>query len=126
MNICSLVGNLGNDPELRKAGELSVTNLSIATSEYSKSKGKYTEWHTVVLFGKTAENAVSWLRKGGKVGITGKLSTSSWAKEDGTKAFRTQIIGNDFESYEKKALGESDNVAFDAKPSEVADSEIPF
>ena len=59
MNVCTLVGNLGNDPELRKAGELSVTNLSIATSEYSKSRGKYTEWHTVVLFGKTAENAVS-------------------------------------------------------------------
>ena len=92
-----LVGTCGQDPEVRYLPNgNAVTNLSLATSEQwndkqSGQKVERTEWHRVSLFGKVAEIAGEYLRKGSQVYIEGKLQTREWEK-DGIKRYTTEII----------------------------------
>ncbi|WP_462379920.1 single-stranded DNA-binding protein [Pseudomonas sp. Marseille-QA0892] len=97
VNKVILVGTCGQDPETRylPSGN-AVTNLSLATSEQwtDKQTGQRvekTEWHRVALFGKVAEIAGEYLRKGSQVYIEGKLQTREWEK-DGVKRYTTEII----------------------------------
>ena len=85
MNKVILVGNLGADPVVRDASGTPVANFNIATSN---GKDKDPDWHRIVCFGKRAELAKSYLAKGSKVLIEGKLQTRAW--EDNTGARRTQ------------------------------------
>lgn len=97
VNKVILVGTCGQDPETKymPSGD-AVTNLSLATSEQWKDKKtgekvEKTEWHRVVLFGKVAEIAGEYLRKGSQVYIEGKLKTREWEK-DGVKRYTTEIV----------------------------------
>ena len=97
VNKVILVGTCGQDPETRylPSGN-AVTNLSLATSEQwtdkqTGQKVEKTEWHRVALFGKVAEIAGEYLRKGSQVYIEGKLQTREWEK-DGIKRYTTEII----------------------------------
>lgn len=97
VNKVILVGTCGQDPEVRylPSGN-AVTNLSLATSEQwtdkqTGQKVEKTEWHRVALFGKVAEIAGEYLRKGSQVYIEGKLQTREWEK-DGIKRYTTEII----------------------------------
>jgi len=96
INRVILVGNLGQDPELRysEAG-VPVCNLSIATNESRKNKEgnviENVEWHRAVVFNKQAENCAKYLEKGRSVCIEGKISTRSY-EVDGEKKFVTEII----------------------------------
>lgn len=97
VNKVILVGTCGQDPEVRyMPNGNAVTNLSLATSEQwtdkqSGQKVEKTEWHRVVMFGKVAEIAGEYLRKGSQVYIEGKLQTREWEK-DGTKRYTTEIV----------------------------------
>ena len=98
INKVILVGNLGGDPEVRymPSGN-AVTNVTLATSESWKDKQsgqmqERTEWHRVVFFGRLAEIAKEYLRKGSKVYIEGALRTSSYEK-DGIKRYSAEIAG---------------------------------
>lgn len=97
INKVILVGTCGQDPETRyMPNGNAVTNVSLATSEQwtdkqSGQKVERTEWHRVVLFGKVAEIAGEYLRKGAQVYIEGKLQTREWEK-DGIKRYTTEII----------------------------------
>ena len=98
INKVILVGNLGNDPEVRtmQSGD-KVINLSIATSESWKDKQsgerrEKTEWHRVVIFNQGLVNvAQNYLRKGSKVYIEGQLETRSW-EQDGQKKYTTEVV----------------------------------
>ncbi|WPC04599.1 single-stranded DNA-binding protein [Pseudomonas benzenivorans] len=97
VNKVILVGTCGQDPETRylPSGN-AVTNLSLATSEQwtdkqTGQKVEKTEWHRVALFGKVAEIAGEYLRKGSQVYIEGKLQTREWEK-DGVKRYTTEVI----------------------------------
>ena len=98
INKVILVGNLGNDPEVRtmQSGD-KVINLSIATSESWKDKStgerrEKTEWHRVVIFNQGLVNvAENYLRKGSKVYIEGQLETRSW-EQDGQKKYTTEVV----------------------------------
>jgi single-strand DNA-binding protein len=97
INKVILVGTCGQDPETRylPSGN-AVTNLSLATSEQwtdkqTGQKVEKTEWHRVSLFGKVAEIAGEYLRKGSQVYIEGKLQTREWEK-DGIKRYTTEVI----------------------------------
>ncbi len=97
VNKVILVGTCGQDPETRylPSGN-AVTNLSLATNEQwtdkqTGQKVEKTEWHRVVLFGKIAEIAGEYLRKGAQVYIEGKLQTREWEK-DGIKRYSTEIV----------------------------------
>jgi single-strand DNA-binding protein len=102
INKVILVGNLGADPETRyTAGGAAITNLRLATSESwrDKQSGEMqdrTEWHRVVLFGKLAEIAGEYLKKGRQVYIEGSLRTSEYEK-DGVKRYTTDIIANEMQ-----------------------------
>ncbi|RJG12192.1 single-stranded DNA-binding protein [Pseudomonas cavernicola] len=97
VNKVILVGTCGQDPETRyMPNGNAVTNLSLATSEQwtdkqSGQKVEKTEWHRVALFGKVAEIAGEYLRKGSQVYIEGKLQTREWEK-DGIKRYTTEIV----------------------------------
>jgi single-strand DNA-binding protein len=98
VNKVVLLGRLGRDPETRYAsdGGTPICHLAVATSRRYKdrdgNRGEETEWHNVVLFGKTAEIAQQYLQKGSEVYIEGRLRTRSYEK-DGVKRYSTEIIG---------------------------------
>ena len=97
VNKVILVGTCGQDPETRYTpGGTAITNLSLATSEQwtdkqTGQKVEKTEWHRVALFGRVAEIAGEYLRKGSQVYIEGKLQTREWEK-DGIKRYTTEIV----------------------------------
>ena len=97
VNKVILLGNLGRDPETRyTTGGDAVTNLRIATTETWKDKSgekqEKTEWHTVVLFGRQAEIAGEYLKKGRSVYIEGRLQTRKWTDKEGVEKYSTEIV----------------------------------
>ena len=94
VNKAILVGNLGQDPEIRYTPSGSaVANFSIATTDKYKDEEK-TEWHRIVAFGKLAEICGEYLQKGKQVFIEGKIQTRSWEDRDGVKKYTTEIVAN--------------------------------
>ena len=100
VNKVILVGRLGRDPETRyTSGGQAVANFTLATDESFKSRSgerqKLTEWHRIVLWGKLAEIAQQYLKKGMLVYVEGRLQTRQWEdKRDGQKRQTTEIVGN--------------------------------
>ena len=100
INKVILVGNLGQDPEMRTTGSgMAVCTLRIATSSRRKDQsGQWvdqTEWHSVVCFGRTAENAGNYLRKGRQVYIEGRLQTRKWQDKEGKDRWTTEVVCNE-------------------------------
>lgn len=110
VNKVVLLGRLGRDPETRYAsdGGTPICHLAVATSRRYKdrdgNRGEETEWHNVVLFGKTAEIAQQYLLKGSEVYIEGRLRTRSYEK-DGVKRYSTEIIGEQMQLGARAAEG---------------------
>jgi len=94
INKVIIIGSLGRDPETRfnPSGD-SVTRLSVATSWKGKGE-EQTEWHRIVMFGKLAEIADKYLRKGSQVYIEGRLQTSKYTSKDGIERYSTDIIAS--------------------------------
>lgn len=98
VNKVILIGNLGADPETRYTPNgNAVSNLNLATDESYKDRqtGQMvpkTEWHRIVIFGKIAEVAGQYLRKGSKVYIEGRLQTRKWQNQEGVDQFTTEIV----------------------------------
>lgn len=97
VNKVMLIGNVGGDPETRHLPNgNAVTNLTLATTDSWKDKQsgqiqERTEWHRVVLFGKVAEIAGEYVRKGSQIYIEGRLQTREWEK-DGVKRYTTEVV----------------------------------
>lgn len=100
VNKVILVGNLGQDPEVRyMPNGGAVANITLATSESWRDKQtgenkEITEWHRVVLFGKLAEVAGEYLRKGSQVYIEGQLRTRKWQDQSGQEKYTTEVVVN--------------------------------
>ncbi len=100
VNKVILVGNLGQDPEVRyMPNGGAVANITLATSESWRDKAtgemkEQTEWHRVVLFGKLAEVASEYLRKGSQVYIEGQLRTRKWTDQSGQDRYTTEVVVN--------------------------------
>jgi single-strand DNA-binding protein len=108
VNKVILVGNLGQDPEVRYMpnGD-AVANLTVATSEEWKDKNtgekvEKTEWHRVVFFKRLAEIAGEYLKKGSKVYIEGQLQTRKWADQSGQDRYTTEIKGQSMQMLDSK------------------------
>jgi single-strand DNA-binding protein len=103
VNKVILIGNLGADPETRAMPSgATVANLRIATTENWKDRTsgenqERTEWHRVALFGKLAEIAGEYLRKGSQVYIEGSLRTRKWQDKQGNERYSTEIVGNEMQ-----------------------------
>ena len=99
VNKVILIGNLGRDPETRYMPDGgAVTNVSIATTETWKDKNgekqEKTEWHRVAFFGKLAEIAGEYLKKGSQVYVEGRLQTRKWQDKDGQDKYTTEIVAD--------------------------------
>lgn len=112
VNKVILIGNLGKDPETRylPSGD-AVTSISIATSEKWKDKSgeqqEHTEWHSITFFGKLAEIAGEYLKKGSPVYVEGRIRTEKWQdKESGQDRYRTKVIADKMQMLGGKRDGE--------------------
>ena len=114
VNRVTIIGNLGKDPETRYApsGD-AVTNITVATTETWKDKAtgekrEATEWHRVVFFGKLAEIAGQYLKKGSQVYLEGKLKTRKWQDKDGHERYTTEINADEMKMLGGKGDGQQD------------------
>ena len=102
VNKVILVGRLGRDPETRYMPDGgAITNIAVATTttwkDKSGEKQEVTEWHRISFFGKTAEIAAEYLKKGSQVYIEGKLRTRKWQDKDGHDRYTTEVIADDMQ-----------------------------
>lgn len=103
VNKVILVGNLGRDPEIRySANGQAIANVNIATSESWKDKNtgekqEKTEWHRIVFFGRLAEIAGEYLKKGSQIYVEGRLQTRKWQDKEGKDRYTTEIVANEMQ-----------------------------
>lgn len=133
VNKVVLIGRLGKDIELRQTGAgSSIANMTLATDRrYKDGQGNAqteTEWHSVVLFGKTADIASQYLHKGSMVYIEGRLHTRKYTDKQGIERYATDIIGEAFQFLDsKKSTGESNVRSTNLrKPEPASDEDVPF
>ena len=144
INKVILIGNLGNDPEVKyTAGGSAVANVTIATSENWKDKAtgenqERTEWHRVVFFGRLAEIVGEYLKKGSQIYIEGRLQTRKWQDKEGQDRYTTEIMADAMqmlgsrsgmggpEMREPSAGGESRSAKKPAGQFQDMDDDIPF
>ena len=131
INKVILVGNLGNDPDIRHtASGAAVANLSVATTDTWKDKETgenkdRTEWHRVVFFGKLAEICEQYLKKGSQVYVEGSLQTRKWQDKSGNDRYTTEIVGRDIQMLGGRAGGSgtsSSSQSVGTEPAQAADS----
>lgn len=141
INKVILIGNLGDDPEVRSLPSGgSVANVSVATSDSWKDKNtgeqkERTEWHRVVFFGKLADIVSQYLKKGSKVYVEGALRTRKWQDNNGQDRYTTEIIVDGFDGkmqmLDGKPQGQQSAPQTQTKPAAPAgqddfDDDIPF
>lgn len=103
VNKVILVGNLGADPEMRHTGSgTAICSFNLATSEswtdkQSGEKQERTEWHRVKIFGRLAEIAGEYLKKGAQIYVEGRLQTRKWQDKDGHDRYTTEIVANEMQ-----------------------------
>ncbi|MHB1633160.1 MAG: single-stranded DNA-binding protein [Acidithiobacillus sp.] len=118
VNKVILLGHLGRDPEMRyQPSGGAIANFSIATSETFKdkegNKQERTEWHRVVLFGRTAEIAGEYLRKGSMAYVEGRLQTRKWTDKEGQERYTTEIVGDRLQLVGARGGGGGGAASFD-------------
>ena len=121
VNKVILVGNLGNDPEVRYSQDVAIANVSLATSEVWNDKNtgekrERTEWHRVVFFRRLAEIVEQYLSKGSKIYVEGRLQTRSW-EQDGVKRYSTEIVAEQMQMLDSRGDGEASFSARDGRGS---------
>ncbi len=142
INKVILVGNLGNDPEIRHMPNGgAVATLTIATSETWRDKAtneqrEKTEWHRVVIFGKLADVAGQYLHKGSQVYIEGQLQTRKWQDQNGQERFTTEVVVQGYNGVMQMLGGaRSDNSPqgrqppqqpYNEPPMDFDDDDLPF
>ena len=127
VNKVVIVGHIGADPETRfTPSGTAVANFNLATNESRKSsEGEYrdhTEWHSCVLFGKRAEFAGEYLKKGQLVYLEGRLQTRSWEDDSGIKKYKTEVVGKEIPMLGKKVGTGSAS----QEGNDTSDDDLPF
>lgn len=135
VNKAILIGNLGKDPEVRyQPSGAAIANVSVGTSETWKDKNtgenqEKTEWHKVVFFGRLAEVAGEYLKKGAKVYVEGSIKTRKWQDKDGNDRYTTEIVGREMQMLDGKSQKQQTSAPQqrrDSTPRDDFDSDIPF
>jgi len=126
INKVILIGNLGNDPEVRYMPSGSaVATISVATNDSWKDKTtgetqERTEWHRVVFFNRIAEIAGEYLRKGSKIYVEGSLRTRKWKDKDGNDKYTTEIVGNNMQMLDSRGGSPDNDPGFETQDSSPA------
>lgn len=132
VNKVILVGNLGGNPEVRyTANQVAVGNFSMCTNTKVKNGDNYEdvpEWHRVVLWNKTAENAGKYLTKGSSVYVEGRLQTRKWTDNNGQDRYTTEVVANTVQYLNAKGENVSGAVANNPATQAMGNGidEIPF
>ncbi len=127
VNKVILVGNLGKDPEVRymPSGD-AITNITMATTDSWKDKNgekqEKTEWHRVAFFGKLAEIAGEYLKKGSQVYVEGRLQTRKWQDKEGQDRYTTEIVADRMQMLGSRSGGGNYEVQDKAPPGEGRES----
>ena len=129
VNKVIIVGNLGQDPEARFTPQgTAVTNLSIATNESWKNQDGQTqdrtEWHRAVLYGKMAETASEYMKKGSMVYVEGRLRTKEWEDQNQNKRKTTEIMSDNFTMLGRRGDNTSNQNSNPNMPTE--EDDLPF
>jgi single-strand DNA-binding protein len=124
VNKVTLIGNLGRDPEVRYLPDGgAITNISVATTDVWKDKSgdkqERTEWHRVAFFGRLAEIAGEYLKKGSQVYIEGRLQTRKWQDKEGKERYTTEIVANEMKMLGSRGGG-SEPMAREPAPAAAA------
>lgn len=104
-----VVGNVGQNPELKETSTVSVANISIATKDKKKDGDKWvntTDWHYITLFGQTAEYFCKFVNKGDLVAVQGKIKYNKYDTEDGRSVTKTNLVGDTWDIYKSKVSAE--------------------
>lgn len=126
MNVVSIIGRLGRDPESRKTGSgKSVANFTIAVDD-GFGERKKTSWIPVVAWEKTAELAEQYLAKGSQVAVEGRLQQRSWQDKDGNNRSVLEIVANRLDFLTKADKSGARNQDQDFDTPQIADEDIPF
>ena len=136
INKVILLGNLGQDPEVRyTAGGVPIANVSIATSNSWKDKNsgelvEQTEWHRIVFFNRLSEIVEQYLKKGSKIYVEGQLRTNSWEdKNTGEKKFRTEVVAREMQMLSSRGemnLQNQENSGVDQTPQNSQEESVPW
>ena len=145
VNKVILIGNLGNDPDIRyTASGAAVANISLATAESWRDKEtgdqqERTEWHRIVFFGRLTEIVGEYLRKGSQIYVEGRLQTRKWQDKEGHDRYTTEIVANvmqmlgsrssgstNFDQSSPADNGEPVSSTQDSSPENDFDDDIPF
>jgi single-strand DNA-binding protein len=131
MNNINLIGNLVRDPDMKflPNSEKAVTNFTIAVQRPFKSDE--TDFINIVVFGKTAENCATYLKKGLKAGVTGYLTIRKWQTKEGENRYTTEVIANNVEFLTPKSAQDGNTTSGSYAASfddmtPIEDSDIPF
>lgn len=128
VNKVILIGNLGRDPEVRYTPDnAAITNISIATTDTWKDKSgekqERTEWHRVAFFGKLAEIAGEYLKKGSQVYVEGRLQTRKWQDKEGQDRYTTEIVADRMQMLgSRSGMGGGDFSEGEERPARAATS----
>lgn len=135
VNKVILVGNLGKDPEVRYAASGSaMANATLATSETWKDKTsgekqEKTEWHKLVFFGKTAEIAGQYLKKGTQIYVEGRLQTRKWQNKEGADQYTTEVVVSEMQMLGSRPTGTQETATPEQQTADTGatfDDDIPF
>lgn len=132
INKLILIGNVGKEPEIKQFEGGKVARLSLATSEKFKDRQgqqqEKTQWHNCVIWGKLADVCESYVHKGSKLYIEGKVEYRKYSAQDGTDKYVTEVIVRNFQMLDSKQSAMSTAVEnySKAKDSQLVDDEIPF
>lgn len=98
INRVTILGNVGQQPKIKKGDGYTIANFSVATSKKWKNKNgdktEHTEWHNVVIYNRLAEIVEQYVNKGDKIYIEGEIKTSKYKDKEGIERSKTEIIGN--------------------------------
>ena len=134
LNKVMLIGNLGRDPEVRfTQGGTPVANFTLATNErwtdQSGERQEKTEWHRIVVWGKQAEIAGEYLRKGRQVYVEGSLQTREWTDRDGNKRYTTEVKALRFQMLGSRDVCDPSSVPVESAQAQgggYQEDDIPF
>jgi len=145
VNKVIIIGNLGNDPDIRyTASGAAVANISLATAESWRDKEtgdqqERTEWHRIVFFGRLAEIVGEYLRKGSQIYVEGRLQTRKWQDKEGHDRYTTEIVANVMQMLGSRSSGSTNldqsspadngepvSSTQDSSPENDFDDDIPF
>ena len=125
VNKAIIIGNLGKDPEMRymPSGD-AICNFSLATTDSWKDKNgekqEKTEWHRISMFGKLAEIAGEYLKKGSQVYVEGRIQTRKWTNKEGQDQYTTEIVADKMQMLGSRSGGGGNSFEVVEKPSSSA------